>query len=223
MNILIIEDDLSVVNFLKKGLEEEDFSVFTETEGRSGLISAKTGCFDIILLDIMLPSVDGISICSALRAGGIKTPVIMLTAKNTVEDKISGLNSGADDYIVKPFEFEELVARMNALLRRSKEYSISRIFYSDLILDPATRKVSRRGIDIELSAKEFLLLEFLLKNRERIISEEEIIKSVWRSEADLFTNVVNVYIHHLRSKIDTGFEKKLIHTVRGAGYIIEER
>jgi DNA-binding response OmpR family regulator len=223
MDILIVEDDINVSNFIEKGLKEENYTVKVLSDGLAGLNAGKNERFDLIILDIMLPGIDGITVCSCLRANGIKTPVIILTARNTVDDKISGLSAGADDYLTKPFSFDELIARIKALLRRSREYSLSQISYSDLVIDPAGRIVKRGDRIIRLSSKEYAILEFLMNNRERLITEEEIIRSIWNSETDLFTNIVNVYMHHLRSKIDKGFEKKLIHTVRGSGYIFEER
>jgi len=223
MNILIVEDDINVSNFIEKGLKEENYSVTVLSDGRAGLDAGKDERFDIIILDIMLPEIDGITICSCLRANGIKTPVIILTARNSVDDKISGLSAGADDYLTKPFSFDELSARIKALLRRSQEYSVSKTGYCGIIIDPATREVKRDNKIIKLSLKEYELLKFLINNRERLVTEEEIIRNIWNSETELFTNIVNVYMHHLRSKIDKDFKKKLIHTVRGAGYIFEER
>jgi DNA-binding response OmpR family regulator len=223
LKILVVEDDINVSSFIEKGLKEENYTVKVLFDGLAGLNASKSERFDLIILDIMLPEIDGITLCSCLRANGIKTPVIILTARDSVDDKISGFSAGADDYLTKPFSFDELTARIRALIRRSREYSFSEISYCDLVIDPSSRIVKRGDRIIKLSSKEYALLEFMVNNRERLITEEEIIRNIWNSETDLFTNIVNVYMHHLRSKIDKGSEKKLIHTVRGAGYIFEER
>ena len=223
MNILLAEDDENVVGFLTKGLVEEGYSVTSFSDGKSALLQSKEKHFDLFILDIMMPEIDGINLCSALRANGIMSPVIILTARNTVKDKISGLDAGADDYLVKPFDFDELLARIKALLRRSRDYSSTLLTYSDLTLDPVSRTAKRSGHIIKLSSKEFALLEFFVNNSERLVTEEEIIKHVWNSNVDPLTNIVNVYVHHLRSKIDKNHPVKLLHTVRGTGYIFEVR
>lgn len=223
MRILAAEDDNAVRRFLSHGLAEAGYAVTAACDGNEALVRAKSEPFDLFLLDIMMPGLDGVSLCGLLRAHGITAPVLMLTARDRVEDKVQGLAAGADDYLSKPFEFDELLARIAALLRRSTRYGAARLSCADLTLDPATRQTRRAGRNIELSAKEYALLEYLVKNRGRIVAEEEIIRQVWANPFDPLTNVVSVYIHHLRAKIDKGFDKKLLHTVRGAGYLLEER
>lgn len=223
MNILLAEDDADVTGFLTKGLIEEGYSVTAFSDGKSALSKSKEKHFDLFILDIMMPEIDGISLCSALRANGIMSPVIILTARNSVQDKVDGLEAGADDYLVKPFDFNELLARIKALLRRSRNYSATILTYADLTLDPVSRTAERNRKKIKLSLKEFTLLEFFMNNRERLVTEEEIIRNVWSSNVDPLTNIVNVYVHHLRSKIDKNHTVKLLHTIRGTGYIFEER
>jgi DNA-binding response OmpR family regulator len=171
----------------------------------------------------MLPKKDGIDVCRELRNKNIITPIIMLTAKDTIEDKIEGLDEGADDYLTKPFYFEELLARVRALLRRTQKYKTKTLKVADLELDPVIRKVTRAGKDITLTGKEYALLEYLMRNKERVLTETMITEHVWDMNFDPLTNVVNVYIHHLRQKIDKDFDKKLIHTIRGAGYVMKEK
>ena len=220
MRILIVEDEKKAAEFLRKGLEEEQYAVDLFHDGNDGAFWALENDYDLIILDIMLPGKDGIAICRELREAGLVTPVLMLTARDTVEDKIKGLDMGADDYLPKPFAFDELLARIRALLRRSQQYRTPTLKIADLELDPAARRVKRAGIEITLTGKEYALLEYLLRNKNSVVSETRIIGHVWDMNYDPGTNVVNVYIHHLRNKIDKGFEPKLLHTVRGAGYVI---
>lgn len=221
MRILVVEDDKKVAGFIKKGLTEEQYAVDVFYDGEEGAFWAAENDYDVIILDIMLPKKDGISVCRELRAEGVVTPILMLTAKDTVEDKIRGLDVGADDYLGKPFSFGELLARIRALLRRSQDYKTPSLKIANLELNPATRKVSRAGKEITLTGKEYALLEYFMRNKGRVLSETRIVEHVWDMNYDPETNVVNVYIHHLRNKIDRGFDKKLLHTIRGAGYVMK--
>jgi heavy metal response regulator len=222
MRILIIEDDKKIAGFIKKGLTEEHYAVDVFYDGEEGAYWAQVNEYDLIILDIMLPKKDGIEVCRELRNKNIIAPIIMLTVKDALEDKIKGLDEGADDYLTKPFSFEELLARIRALLRRTQKYKTRTLKVADLELDPVTRKVTRAGKKITLTGKEYALLEYLMRNKGRILTETMIIEHVWDMNFDPLTNVVNVYIHHLRQKIDKDFDKKLIHTIRGAGYVMKE-
>jgi heavy metal response regulator len=223
MRILIVEDDKKIAGFIKKGLTEEHYAVDVAYDGEVGAYRAQANNYDLIILDIMLPKKDGIEVCRELRNKNIIAPIIMLTAKDTIEDKIEGLDEGADDYLTKPFSFEELLARVRALFRRTQKYKAKTLKVADLELDPVTRKVTRAGKNITLTGKEYALLEYLMRNKERVLTETMITEHVWDMNFDPLTNVVNVYIHHLRQKIDKDFDKKLIHTIRGAGYVMKEK
>ncbi len=222
MRILLVEDDKNIAGFIKKGLTEENYAVDVFYDGEDGAYWAKENDYDLIILDIMLPKKDGIEVCKEIRRKNIITPIIMLTAKDTIEDKIKGLDEGADDYLTKPFSFEELLARVRALMRRTQKYKTKTLKVADLELDPVMRKVTRAGKEIILTGKEYALLEYMMRNNGRVLTEVMIIEHIWDINYDPMTNVVNVYIHHLRQKIDKGFEKKLIHTIRGSGYVIKE-
>jgi heavy metal response regulator len=222
MRILIVEDEKSLADVLKKGLEEEEYAVDVAYNGEDGLFMAENEPYDLIILDIMLPIVDGMTILKKIRKAGIKTPVLMLTAKDTVTDKISGLDSGADDYLTKPFSFEELLARIRALLRRDSWVKTSTIEIGDLVIDMTTREVKRGGKVILLSPKEYALLEYMAINKNKVLSRTSLTEHLYDYDFDLDSNVIDVFIHRLRNKIDRGFDKKLIHTVRGAGYILKE-
>lgn len=221
MKILIVEDEENVATFLKKGLEEELFIVDAACDGKEGFMMATSNDYDLIMLDIMLPGIDGLDLCKLLRMKGINTPILMLTAKDAVEDKVRGLDSGADDYLTKPFSFEELLARIRALARR-KHLSVEPYRCSDLNLYPLERKVTRGGKEIYLRPREFVLLEYLLKNKNRVLTRSQILRDLWGYQFDPTTNVVDVHINFLRDKVDRDFEKKLIKTVRGTGYMIRE-
>jgi len=221
MRILIVEDEKSLADIIKKGMEEEDYAVDVAYNGEDGLFMAENEPSDLIILDIMLPVVDGMTILKKIRKAGIRTPVLMLTAKDTLTDKVSGLDCGADDYLTKPFEFEELLARMRALLRRNSEAKTSMIEIGDLVINMATHEVKRRGKDISLSAKEYVLLEFMAMNKNRVLSRTVLTEHLYDYDFDLDSNVIDVFIHRVRSKIDRGFEKKLIHTLRGSGYMLK--
>lgn len=223
MRILIIEDDHKIANAIKKGLEQESFAVDVSYEGKDGLGSALTISYDLIILDRMLPEVDGIKVCQALRKKSINTPVLILTAKDKISDRVEGLNAGADDYLVKPFAFEELLARIRALLRRPQQVINNVLEVGDLTLNPETFEVRRGKNKIELSSKEFSLLEYMMRNSDRILTKDNIIAHVWDYDADILPNTVEVYIGYLRNKIDKPFQSKaaLIHTIRGFGYKIK--
>ncbi len=219
MKILIIEDDEKIINFLKKGLEEECYSVDSSLNGEEGIYLASVNNYDIILLDIMIPLKNGYEVCKYLRTNNINTPIIMLTAKDSIEEKIKGLDIGANDYLAKPFSFSELLARIRVQLRVSNsENTILSI--DDLELNLLKKTARRANININLTAKEFSLLEFLIRNKDSVLSETTINSSITNLNESNMSNVVNVYIYRLRNKIDKGFNKKLIKTVRGIGFKI---
>ena len=222
MKILIIEDDLKIINFLKKGLEEECYIVDSSTNGDEGLYLASVNEYDLILLDVMLPIKDGIEVCKALRASKNQTPIIMLTAKDSIEDKIKGLDIGANDYLAKPFSFAELLARIRVQLRTTNS-SQTKISIADLELDLLNKTAIRSNENIILTAKEFTLLEYLIKNKDRVLSETTINSALSSFEDSNISNIVNVYIYRLRNKIDKNFDNKLIKTVRGIGFKISDK
>lgn len=223
MRILIIEDEHKIANSIKRGLEQENFAVDVSYDGIQGYDFATSEEHDVIILDLMLPGMDGVTICKKLREEGNHTPIIMLTAKGSLDNKVEGLNAGADDYLVKPFAFEELLARVRALSRRPQVKLDSKLKVGDLELDSISFVVTRADKNIVLSRKEFALLEFLLRNAGKIINKDSIIAHVWDYDADVLPNTVEVYIGYLRKKIDLAFpkSKQLIHTVRGFGYKID--
>lgn len=221
MKILIIEDDEKIVNFLKKGLEEESYSVDVSLNGDEGFYLASVNNYDLILLDIMMPIKDGMTVCKELRTNHILTPIIMLTAKDTTEDKIKGLDIGANDYLAKPFSFAELLARIRVQLR-TQEMPQTKLQIADLELDLLRKTAKRADNNIALTAKEFSLLEFLIKNKDHLLSESVISENLSNMDDDNISNVVNVYIYRLRNKIDKPYEKKLIKTVRGLGFKISD-
>ena len=221
MKILIIEDDTKIINFLKKGLEEECYIVDYSTNGDEGLYLASVNQYDLILLDVMLPIKDGMEVCRSLRASNIQTPIIMLTAKDGIEDKIKGLDIGANDYLAKPFSFAELLARIRVQLRTTRSAQ-TKISIADLELNLLNKTAIRANENINLTAKEFTLLEYLIKNRDRVLSETTINEALSSFEDSNVSNVVNVYIYRLRNKIDKNFDKKLIKTIRGIGFKISD-
>jgi len=221
MHILVVEDEQKISQFIKRGLKEEGYTVDIASDGEEGYNLAKIENFDLIVLDVMLPKIDGIELCKRLRAQKIKIPIIMLTAKNTIQDKVLGLDSGADDYLTKPFAFEEFLARIRALLRKKENPSVTKYVVKDLELDLLTHKVTRGNEEIILSSKEFSLLEYLMKNTGTIITRTMITEHVWNLDFDTFTNVIDVYINYLRKKIDHDNKEKLIHTIRGRGYTLK--
>ena len=223
MRILIIEDEKKITDFIKRGLKEEGYAVDTAADGENGFFLAKTNNYDLVLLDLMLPKMDGIMVCKRLREEKVFSPIIMLTAKDAVKDKVAGLDVGADDYLTKPFAFEELLARIRVILRKKSEHEqMTRLQVGDLSLDLTTHKVTRAGREIELTSKEFALLEYLMRNAGKVVTRTMISEHVWDIDFDTFTNVIDVYINYLRNKIDSGAKKKLIQTVRGRGYILKD-
>ncbi len=221
MKILIIEDEQKLARVLKKGLEENDFTVDISGDGEEGLHMAETYAYDAVLLDLMLPGMDGLAILQSLRRKKIDVPVIVVTARGDVEDRIKGLDIGADDYIAKPFDFAELLARLRATIRRSKGKPSPVLTIADLSIDMNAKTVVRSGTVITLSAREYMLLEYLALNAGRVISRTELIDHVYATEYAWDSNVIDVYINYLRNKIDKGFGAPLIHTVRGAGYVLK--
>lgn len=222
MHILIVEDEKKVASFIQRGLEAEHYSVDVAYDGETGLARLFNGEYDLVILDVMLPKRDGLSLLREARRRGVQIPMLLLTARDTLQDKVAGLDQGADDYLTKPFAFEELLARVRALLRRGTPTQPAVLVLADLSLDPSSRQVTRAGRKIELTAKEFALLEFFLRNPGRVLSRALIAQHVWGVDFDTFTNVIDVYVKYLRKKIDADFEPKLIHTVRGAGYVLKE-
>ncbi|MCI0663763.1 MAG: response regulator transcription factor [Acidobacteria bacterium] len=223
MKILVIEDNPSISALLNDGLSEEMFLVEIAADGERGEFLASTNHYDAIVLDLLLPGCDGMEVCRTLRSSGNNTPILMLTARDTTADKIAGLNCGADDYLTKPFEFEELVARVNALLRRGPVMKDSKLECEHLILDTIGHTLMIGGNPIELSAREYQLLEYLMRNTGRVLTRQQIADQVWGSEYDPLGNVIDVYINYLRNKIDTDDRHKLIHTVRGLGYLFKSK
>jgi heavy metal response regulator len=223
MRILVIEDEVKIAQFIKRGLKEEGYAVDVAADGEEGHFLLSSNEYDAIILDLMLPKVDGMTLCRNLRKEGVGTPILMLTAKDTVKDKVKGLDSGADDYLAKPFAFEELLARLRSLLRKKDSQRVqTQLKVNDLILDLLTHKVTRSDREIDLTVKEYALLEYLMRNAGNIVTRTMISEHVWDINFDTFTNVIDVYINYLRNKIDNGFESKMIHTVRGKGYLLKK-
>lgn len=223
MRILVVEDEVKIAQFIKRGLKEEGYAVDVSHDGEQGHFMLSSNDYDAIILDIMLPKVDGLELCRKLRQEGNQTPIIMLTAKDTVKDKVKGLDSGADDYLSKPFAFEELLARVRVLLRKKDGRIQTQLKVDDLVLDLLTHKVTRSGRDIDLTVKEYALLEYLMRNAGNIVTRTMISEHVWDINFDTFTNVIDVYINYLRNKVDSGFDIKMIHTVRGKGYLLKKQ
>jgi two-component system copper resistance phosphate regulon response regulator CusR len=223
MKILIIEDDEKIINFLKKGLEEECYVVDYSTNGDEGLYLASVNEYDLILLDIQIPIKDGMEVCRILRASNNQTPIIMLTARDSIEDKIKGLDIGANDYLAKPFSFAELLARIRVQLRINTASVQTKLTIGDLELDLLNKTAIRANENIILTSKEFTLLEFLIKNKDRVLSETAINSALSSFEDSNISNIVNVYIYRLRNKIDKKFDKKLIKTIRGIGFKISDQ
>lgn len=222
MRILIVEDEHKVARFLERGLREESYAVDVARDGEAGLYLAQINDYDLIVLDILLPKKDGMQLLQELRAGGSTARVLMLTAKDGIRDRVRGLDAGADDYLTKPFAFEEFLARIRALLRRpTAQAAHSTLQVADLLMNLANRQVLRGDKQILLTTKEYALLEYLMRHPNRVVSRTEIGEHVWDQNFDPFTNVIDVYVHYLRDKIDKGFAVRLIHTVRGVGYILK--
>jgi heavy metal response regulator len=222
MRILVVEDEKKVARFIQQGLEEEHHTVDVAHDGEAGLAMAGAQRYDVIILDVMLPGKSGIDVTRELRTRKRETPILMLTAKTATEDKVAGLDSGADDYLTKPFAFAELLARVRSLLRRGTQEKSTVLTLADLELDTVTHKARRGTRIIDLTTKEYALLEFFLRNKERVLSRTIIAEHIWDYHFDTGTNLIDVYINHLRNKVDTGFDRKLIHTVRGVGYVLKE-
>jgi len=222
MRILIVEDEKKVAAFIKKGLEEETYAVDVAYDGEDGLHMGVENQYDLIVLDLMLPVIDGLEVLSRLRENKVDTPILLLTAKDSVEDKVTGLNTGADDYLTKPFAFSELLARLRVLLRRGKAETKTVLQIKGLSLDLVSHKVKRNDEEIELTGKEYSLLEYFMRNQGKVLTRTMIAEHVWDYNFDTFTNVIDVYVNHLRKKIDKGYPEKLLHTLRGVGYIMKE-
>jgi heavy metal response regulator len=221
MHVLVVEDERRLAHLVKRVLEEELHVVDVAYDGLDGLQKAETDAFDVVILDLMLPVMDGLTVCANLRKEGIHTPVLLLTARDAIEDRVQGLDAGADDYLVKPFAFAELLARVRALGRRPATMSQEVLQVGDLELDPARHQVTRAGRQIDLTAKEFALLEYLMRHSNQVLTRTQILDHVWSYEFATMTNVVDIYIHYLRNKVDAkDFPTKLIRTVRGVGYSI---
>ncbi len=222
MRILIVEDEKKVAAFIKKGLEEETYAVDVAYDGEEGLFLASESQFDLVILDLMLPKINGLEVLTKLREKKVVTPIILLTAKDSVEDKVTGLNKGADDYLTKPFAFSELLARVRSLLRRGTGDTKTLLKVGDLTLDLVSHKVQRDDDEMELTGKEYSLLEYFMRNEGKVLTRTMIAEHVWDYNFDTFTNVIDVYINHLRKKIDKDYPKKLLHTLRGVGYVMRE-
>ena len=222
MKILIVEDEKKVASFIKRGLEDDGYQVTLSHDGADGLKRANSGEFDLIILDIMLPKKDGLTVLQELRGTGNQIPVLLLTAKAETKDVVTGLDAGADDYLTKPFAFAELQARVRALIRRSEQDRGAEIRFADLRLDPVNHKVWRGQVEIVLTAKEYNLLAYMVRNAGNVLSRANIADNCWEYPFETFTNIIDVYINYLRKKVDGKFPTKLIHTVRGQGYILKE-
>lgn len=220
MRILVVEDERKIADFIKRGLKEEGYAVDVAEDGERGYFLASTNEYDCILLDLMLPKLDGISLCKRIRQEKIPSHLIMVTAKDALKDKVTGLDAGADDYLTKPFAFEELLARVRAALRKKGSETPTKLVVADLELDLIGHKAFRAGKEIELTTREYSLLEYFMRNPGRVITRTAISEHVWDINFDTDTNVIDVYVNYLRKKIDEGFENKIIHTVRGRGYVL---
>ncbi|HTY59276.1 MAG TPA: response regulator transcription factor [Bacteroidota bacterium] len=220
--VLVIEDNPKVARMLHRGLTDEKYAVDTVPDGKEGLTMAQAGNYDLLIVDVMLPGMNGFELTKSYRNSGGTTPILMLTAKTATDDKVAGLDSGADDYLTKPFAFSELLARMRSLFRRGGLDKNTILTFADLELDTVSHKAKRSGKPIELTAKEYALLEFFLRNQGSVLSRSIISEHIWDYSFDTGTNLIDVYINHLRAKIEAGFPGKLIHTVRGVGYVLRE-
>jgi heavy metal response regulator len=223
MRILVIEDEKKVARFIKRGLEEAGYLVDSAADGEEGLYLAEIDDYDLIVLDLILPRKNGLEVCKELREQNIKVPVLILSARDSVEDKVTGLDMGADDYLTKPFAFSELLARVRALLRRGESMVPVKLQVADLAMDTVTHSVSRAGKEIKLTSKEYALLEYFMMNEGKVLTRTMLSEHVWDYTFDTFSNVIDVYINYLRNKVDRDFEPKLIHTVRGVGYVMRSK
>jgi len=222
MRVLVVEDDQRLASHLRNGLRENGYAVDVASDGEEGAHLGSTGLYDVILLDIMLPRQSGFEVVRAIRRAGVGTPILCLTARDQPTDKITALDLGADDYLVKPFNFAELQARIRALLRRSPRMAPSQLACADLVLDPATRRVTRDGQEIELTPREYALLEFLLRRAGSVVTRSALIEGIWDMNFDSLSNVLEVLVNRLRAKVDYPFPQRLIHTVRSVGYVLSE-
>lgn len=222
MRILVVEDDSRISAFVVKGLRENSYAVDIASDGDEATYMASINNYDLFILDINLPKKDGFEVCGEIRESGNTKPILMLTARDAIDDRISGLDTGADDYLTKPFEFRELLARLRALLRRQSEIRAPKITVADLEIDTISQNVRRGGKHIDLTSKEYSLIEFLAINRGKVVGREEISEHVWDDTFDPFSNLIEVYIKRLRNKLDDGFTLQLIHTRRGSGYILDD-
>ncbi len=224
MRILVVEDEIKVARALREGLEREKYEVVVAPSGEEGFFLVNAQEFDLVILDLMLPGRDGLQVLSTLRKRGLQTPVLILTARDAIEDRVQGLDAGADDYLVKPFAFPELLARIRARLRRARTEPTSQLRLADLEMDVLTRQARRGSRHLELTAREFELLEYLLRHKQEIVSREMLARDVWKetSRATTLDNVIDVHINRLRRKVDEPFDRKLIHTVRGVGFVLRE-
>ncbi|PYT87804.1 MAG: DNA-binding response regulator [Acidobacteria bacterium] len=220
MRLLLVEDDARIARFVAKGLREQTYAVDVSATGEDALYQAAVNTYDLVILDVMIPAPDGFAVCRELRKSGQRMPILMLTARDAVEDRIAGLDHGADDYLTKPFEFRELLARLRALLRRSGELRPEKITIADLVLDTAAQTAKRAGRNVTLTAKEYALLEYLAHNAGRVVRRAEIAEHVWDETFDPFSNLIEVYINRVRRKIDADSAKPLLHTRRGVGYVL---
>jgi heavy metal response regulator len=220
MRILVIEDEKKVASFIKKGLEEEHYAVDLAHDGETGLYMAQVNEYDLIILDLMIPKIDGLEVLKRIRSDKNNVPVLVLTAKDTVEDVVRGLDSGCDDYLTKPFNFMVFLARIRALMRREKIDKEPLLKIADLTLSPVTHKVARGRKEIDLTSKEYALLEYFMRNPDKVLTRTMISEHVWDYHFDSLTNVIDVYVNYIRRKIDKDFDLKLIHTIRGVGYIL---
>jgi DNA-binding response OmpR family regulator len=220
MRVLLVEDDSRIAHFVAKGLREQSYAVDVAVTGEEALYQVAINTYDLVILDVMIPAPDGFAVCKELRRTGHRMPVLMLTARDAVEDRVEGLDRGADDYLTKPFEFRELLARLRALLRRPSAVQPATLSVADLVVDTAGQAVTRSGKFISLTAKEYALVEFLARNAGRVVGRAEIAEHVWDEEFDPFSNLIEVYVNRVRRKIDTKGAKPLLHTRRGAGYVL---
>jgi len=221
MRILLVEDELRIASFIERGLKEQHYIVDTVNNGIEGAMLAEINPYDMLVLDVVLPGKDGISVCRELREKNINVPILMLSGKCSVKDKVGGLDAGADDYLAKPFAFEEFLARVRALLRKNQQNKTGRLKIDDLELDQMKHKVKRADKEIALANKEYALLEYLMLNADKVVTRTMIAEHVWNEDFDTFSNIYDVYIHRLRSKIDKNSSTKLIHSIRGVGYILK--
>lgn len=222
MRLLLVEDDVRIAGFVAKGLRENSYAVDVASDGEDGLYQAEINEYDLVILDVNIPKKDGFEVCRELRTSGSRVPILMLTARDAVDDRINGLDIGADDYLTKPFEFRELLARLRALLRRHSDIRSPRILIADLEIDTVSQSVVRAGARIELTGKEYALLEYLAVNKGKVVGRDEISSHVWDDSFDAFSNLIEVYIKRLRTKMDDGYPIQLIRTRRGAGYILND-